>query len=222
MKQWGRLIEWNLGGGKKCCGIWGVRIQAGRKRINCHFRKIGCCRAHSAKQRGSDSSRHRSGSSGTDCHWSVTLKSGSDNPGTAGNFSLFEINATTSYWQLWKMRWETRNFCGWRDGWIRGHGENNGDSRRGSFQNQSGVADQRSEGEHAKHVDTAYQDVLHRFGATSEELLLDAESRTGWIRMHQEDLGLACDWRIRETLLSSVSCCFVESRGAHFVLLHTN
>ena len=56
-----------------------------------------------------------------------------------------------------------------------------------------------------------YQDVRHRFGATSEELRLDAESLTSWIRMRRDDLRLAGDWRLRE---SRVAGCFFEFRGA--------
>ena len=37
-------------------------------------------------------------------------------------------------------------------------------------------------------ISWTYQDVRHRFGATSEELRLDAESLAAWIRVRRDDL----------------------------------
>ena len=43
------------------------------------------------------------------------------------------------------------------------------------------------------------QDVRHLFGATSEELLLDAKSPAAWLCMRRDDLQLARDWRLSES-----------------------
>jgi len=44
-------------------------------------------------------------------------------------------------------------------------------------------------------ISWTYDYVFHRFGATTEELRMDAESLCSWIRMRREDLGLPGDWR---------------------------